>query len=330
MKMQNKTIWKILAISFALVMVTSGIVVGAASVNNELNRSSVNISDSNVSSSNTYYVPDDYSTIQAAVNAASPGDTIIVRDGTYTENVDVNVDNLTLRSENGSTSTIVQAANRWDHVFEVSANYVNISGFTVRESSEEKGIYLGNGVNHCTISNNTASGNWFGIYLYYSENNTISSNIALGNSQGILLYSSSTNTISGNTASDNGDTGIYLSTSCNYNNISSNTVSGNIKGIWVYASSNNNNISGNTVTNNDGGGILLTESSNNTISSNTASNNRFGIRLSLLCNYNNISSNIASGNAKGIQLYDSCNYNNISSNTVTNTDYEGNFPFLLE
>jgi len=38
-------------------------------------------------SSATIYVPDDYPTIQAAVNAASPGDTIIVRDGTYYENV---------------------------------------------------------------------------------------------------------------------------------------------------------------------------------------------------------------------------------------------------
>jgi pectin methylesterase-like acyl-CoA thioesterase len=38
----------------------------------------------------TVYVPDDYPTIQATVNAASPGDTIIVYPGTYTENVDVN------------------------------------------------------------------------------------------------------------------------------------------------------------------------------------------------------------------------------------------------
>jgi hypothetical protein len=38
----------------------------------------------------TIYVPDDYLTIQATVNAASGGDTIIVYPGTYTENVDVN------------------------------------------------------------------------------------------------------------------------------------------------------------------------------------------------------------------------------------------------
>ncbi|KAF5429580.1 hypothetical protein C5S39_08730 [Candidatus Methanophagaceae archaeon] len=45
---------------------------------------------SNVSlSSNTIYVPDDYAKIQWAVNNATAGDTIIVRDGTYNENVDV-------------------------------------------------------------------------------------------------------------------------------------------------------------------------------------------------------------------------------------------------
>ena len=36
------------------------------------------------------YVPDDYGTIQDAINASSPGDTIIVRDDMYTENVIVN------------------------------------------------------------------------------------------------------------------------------------------------------------------------------------------------------------------------------------------------
>ena len=47
----------------------------------------------------THYVNSGES-IQAAVNAADPNDTIIVRDGTYTENVDVNK-RLTIQSENG-------------------------------------------------------------------------------------------------------------------------------------------------------------------------------------------------------------------------------------
>ena len=54
--------------------------------------------------------------IQALVDAASPGDTIIVPDGTYIENVNVNIP-LTIQSEHGANSTIVQAANSGDHVF---------------------------------------------------------------------------------------------------------------------------------------------------------------------------------------------------------------------
>ena len=37
----------------------------------------------------TIYVPDDYPSIQSAVENSSNGDTIIVRDGTYIENVNV-------------------------------------------------------------------------------------------------------------------------------------------------------------------------------------------------------------------------------------------------
>ena len=58
----------------------------------------------------TIYVPDNYAKIEWAVDNASAGDTIIVRDGTYTEHVYVNK-SLTIQSENGADSTIAQAAN---------------------------------------------------------------------------------------------------------------------------------------------------------------------------------------------------------------------------
>ena len=45
-------------------------------------------------------VPDNYTKIQWAVDNATAGDTIIVRDGKYTENVDVNR-RLTIQSEAG-------------------------------------------------------------------------------------------------------------------------------------------------------------------------------------------------------------------------------------
>ena len=73
--------------------------------------------------------------IQHAIDNATAGNTICVRDGNYNENVDVNK-RLTIRSENGSASTIVQAANPNDYVFEITADYVNISGFTVEGGAQ--------------------------------------------------------------------------------------------------------------------------------------------------------------------------------------------------
>jgi len=58
-------------------------------------------------SSTTYYVPDDFYTIQDAIDAAIDGDEIIVRDGTYPEHIDFLGKKITLRSENGPFRTTI-------------------------------------------------------------------------------------------------------------------------------------------------------------------------------------------------------------------------------
>lgn len=68
--------------------------------------------------------------IQHAVDNVTDGETVCVKDGVYTENVNLDK-RLTLRSENGSSSTMVQAATPTTSVIVVSANYVNLSGFMV-------------------------------------------------------------------------------------------------------------------------------------------------------------------------------------------------------
>jgi parallel beta-helix repeat protein len=192
----------------------------------------------------TWYVPDDYLKIQWAVDNATTGDTIIVRDGTYTENVDVNK-SLTIQSENGSDSTIVQAASSSDHILEVTVDYVNISGFTVEGGATGGYPYYPDGIylcyaDYCNISNNNCSNNRYGIYLESSNNNVLSNNncsiyledssnnmlmdnIALDN--GILMVDSGNNTLSNNNASNN-DFGILLRDSCD-NTLTNNKMSGN-------------------------------------------------------------------------------------------------------
>lgn len=96
-----------------------------------------------VVSATTWYVEEGES-IHAAVDPAKDGDAIIVRDGIYIENVDVNK-RLTIKSEDGAASTIVQAADPSDHIFEVTADYVNISGFTVRKADHSTAEYISAG-----------------------------------------------------------------------------------------------------------------------------------------------------------------------------------------
>jgi hypothetical protein len=86
-------------------------------------------------SAKTWYVDDDgkadFTRIQDAINTASAGDVIIVRDGTYIENLLV-LKRLTIKSENGPDSTIVRAKDPSYPIFRVfQVDYVNISGFSI-------------------------------------------------------------------------------------------------------------------------------------------------------------------------------------------------------
>ena len=59
----------------------------------------------------TYYVPDDFPTIQDAINSSNHYDTIIVRPGTYVENLDFCGMLITVMSEKGPEVTIIDGGN---------------------------------------------------------------------------------------------------------------------------------------------------------------------------------------------------------------------------
>ena len=246
-------------------------------------------------SSAIIYVPDDYTKIQWAVDNATSGDTIIVRDGTYHENVDVSVAHLTIQSENGTANCAVNASNPNDHVFEVTADWVTITGFTVENATGlfVRGIYLDT-VSHCNISSNDATNNYYGIYLFSSTNTTLTNNTASNNEYGIYLYHSTNNSLSNNTANSNMGDGIVL---------------------W---SSSDNTLVSNSASNNTEYGVYLMESTNTTLTNSTASNNEYGIVMSSSSNNNTLTHNTVSNNGDGIYLYSSSNniiYNNYFNNT---------------
>src|SRR6516164_7182077 len=56
---------------------------------------------------NTIKVPADQPTIQAAINAANSGDTVLVSPGTYYENINFNGKAITVTSSDGAAKTII-------------------------------------------------------------------------------------------------------------------------------------------------------------------------------------------------------------------------------
>jgi parallel beta-helix repeat protein len=152
--------------------------------------------------------------IQHAIDNASEGNTICVKDGTYNETVDVTKSHLTIRSENGPSVTTVSASlNPDEDVFSISdQTNVTLKGFEIRDahgtSQDVAGIYMEH-ASECNISNNivtnisiTGKYNAYGIYLRSSSGNSFYTttiyNISakahtVTNAYGIYLRSSSGN-----------------------------------------------------------------------------------------------------------------------------------------
>ena len=262
-----------------------------------------------------------YTTIQAAINDANPGDTVFVYDNSspYYENVGVNK-SINLVGEDKET-TIINAGGSGDVIY-VSASKVFISGFTIQNSGLEwgdGGIIIRS--NFTTITSIITSNNWFGINLDFSSNNNIiTDNTISNNNYGIRLgYSSDNNTITGNNISSNNNDGIRLWIFCNNNTISNNTISNNGYGIYLRFSSNNNTITSNTISNNNNDGIRLRDSSiKNTITGNNIhSNNDHGIYLRE-SRSNTITGNTISNNMLGIRLFYSSDNTIIKNNFIDN------------
>jgi hypothetical protein len=99
----------------------------------------------------------DYATIQAAVDAAASGDTILVQAGTYYENVVVNIPDITIQSIEGPDTTTVVGIGASD-IFTINQPGVTIDGFTI-DAEIAGGIYLGSDATSATITDNILFGN---------------------------------------------------------------------------------------------------------------------------------------------------------------------------
>jgi len=297
----------------------------------------------------TITVPDDYPTIQAAIDAASSGDTIFVRAGVYAENLVVNK-KISLIGEDAPT-TIIDGS-RTGSVVNITSSDVQVTGFTIRNSGPQGWVNAAirlEGASNCSIygnniTTNTGYGIWLssssdnnsiygnsitannldGIYLLFSHQNSIYENVIKNNRQGIAFGSSSDNNhINGNNIANNGR-GIFISSS-NYNHVNGNSITNSVDGIRLEGSSSNS-ISGNNITANtqDSIGLYLSSNSNN-IYENSISNNSAGIKIGGSSN-NVYRNNITANNNFGIGLGGSSNNvyeNNITANSGDGIAFQG-------
>ncbi|KAF5435526.1 CASH domain-containing protein [Candidatus Methanophagaceae archaeon] len=195
-----------------------------------------------------------YTSIQAAIDAAEPGNTIEVYSGTYYEIVNV-TKRLILNGVDTGTGKPVVDAGGSGSVIAFNANGITLEGFTVTNSGHRSGCrYRDAGImvtsNNNAITGNNVNNNEDGIYLDSSSHNTITGNIVRNNDgYGIRIFSSYHNNIRGNTACNNIEDGICIFGS-DYNNIAGNTVSNNNGyGIVLSGGCSNTNTTGNTFVN---------------------------------------------------------------------------------
>jgi parallel beta-helix repeat protein len=225
--------------------------------------------------------------IQAAIDNATAGDTIIVYSGTYYENVVIDKSHLALIGEDRDTTIDGGGEN---YAICITADLVNISGFSVRHS--RVGIIISssnNNITNCNISNNSE-----GILLENTLNTITNCNIFNNDCHGLMIVSSE-NLITNCNISSNGQSESYLG-----------------HGIYFRGAAYNKIISCKSENNDDG--ICLVGSTNNQIINCDIHSNRL-VGLKLVEGYHGASSNnqitdcSVRNNENGVYLFES--YDNV-------------------
>ncbi len=240
-------------------------------------------------------VPDDYLTIQEAIDSASVGDIVFVKGGTYFNQSILVSKSISLVGEDPRTTIIQGKSDVYfpsiENVIFFDSDNVEISGLTVISANQVRGIF--------------GSGN-----LAVIENNIIKSRNSIE-----IRFIGNHSLISNNDITESGT----ISCSGNYNNITENYIT-NSNNYGIDISGSFNTISGNSVTETQG---LNINGNSNIINNNNFRNGTVGIDLA--SGFDNVVfENVVTGNwFMGISLYTTSNnfiYDNYLANNI---GYEG-------
>jgi len=238
-------------------------------------------------------VPDDYTSIQSAIQAAEVGDSILVGPGTYYENIDFVIKNLYVSSTNGADVTIIESVTGNIPTVRIFyAGYCTFNGFTVTGANGAPGIlaYSSNTtITNCDIWGNHASYRGGGVFsdIYGSINligNKIHHNIADDIGGGFAVVFSKETIVSNNEIFENEaqrGSAVFASRADRYHPMvfSDNLIYRNKnlipKNSSVYLTSDDNICYNNTIALNEGG-FSVRRDNNNIIHSNIIAFNEIG------------------------------------------------------
>ncbi|OEH94411.1 NosD domain-containing protein [Bacillus solimangrovi] len=225
----------------------------------------------------TIVVPNDFPTIQEAVNEAEEGDIIFVRasGGPYVQNVVINKDNLNLIGL-GKMKPVLDGTMIGGNGLTLNGTSgVIVQNFTVQQYGLN--IVLSSS-NENKIMNNRCNGGVEGIFLADSNQNKIEKNSCNNNSIGIELDNAKSNLVKGNDVISNNN-GIVIEDDSDDNLIKRNVVNDNVlNGISLSGNSNENDVFFNHVLGN--GNLDIIDQDDNNLIGNRCNNSN----IASICN----------------------------------------------
>ncbi|UCE73610.1 MAG: right-handed parallel beta-helix repeat-containing protein [Methanomassiliicoccales archaeon] len=221
--------------------------------------------------------------IQPAIDDSNTlnGHTLMVFGGTFNENVDVykELDIIGV----GADVTTVDAFDPSDHVIDVTADHVTISGFKITGATNFLPTYAGINIDNADYVNctdNNITGNMFAVNMEYSDYGTIANNTIISNYFGVYMYvECDHNSVEFNQIINNEVYGIIFWFNCDENVAKNNIITNNSRGIAL-GNADWNLITHNEITKSNLYGIeFQVKSDDTTITFNTITNNGYGIFL---------------------------------------------------